>query len=44
MIIGYELNGIDNHSYFFDNAPNNIFCNICGSCIDRKYLEILMSY
>ncbi|MCQ9122611.1 hypothetical protein [Rodentibacter caecimuris] len=37
MIIGYELNGIDNHSYFFDDAPNNIFCNICGNCIDRKY-------
>ena len=37
-IFAYELIGIDNHSYFFENAPSNTFCSNCGSCINYDYI------
>lgn len=38
IIIAYGLNCIDNHEYFFENAPKSIFCNECECCIDFSYL------
>ncbi|CTR29901.1 hypothetical protein [Escherichia coli] len=38
IIIGYQLSAVDNHAYFFDDAPDNIFCDKCGCCIDNTYL------
>lgn len=38
IIVGYRLSAIDNHAYFFDDAPDSIFCEKCGCCIDDTYL------
>ncbi|QHM73918.1 hypothetical protein [Mixta intestinalis] len=38
LIIGYDLSAVGNHAYFFENAPDSIFCNKCGCCIDDDYL------
>lgn len=38
IIIGYDLSAIDNHAYFFEDAPKSIFCDKCGSCTDNTYL------
>ena len=38
ITVGYTLYGICNHAYFFDDAPDNVFCDQCGCCIDGDYL------
>ncbi|GEM_PF-1823241 len=38
IIVAYNLTCIDNHEYFFENAPETIFCNKCECCIDFSYL------
>lgn len=38
LIVGYDLSAIGNHAYFFENAPDSIFCDKCGCCIDDNYL------
>lgn len=38
LIIGYELSATGNHAYFFDDAPDSVFCTKCGCCIDDTYL------
>ena len=38
ITVGYALYGICNHAYFFDDAPDNVFCDQCGCCIDDDYL------
>lgn len=38
MIIAYSLCGHDNDSYFFEEAPDNLFCRNCGSCLDETYI------
>jgi len=38
MQIAYSLTGHDNDSYFFESAPGNVFCQQCGSCVDKSYL------
>ncbi len=37
MVIGYILYGQDNNLSFFANAPKNILCLHCGSCLDTSY-------
>ena len=32
------LSCIDNHEYFFENAPNDVFCKKCGCVIDDSYI------
>ncbi|MEO8533354.1 MAG: hypothetical protein ABI441_06375 [Flavobacterium sp.] len=38
ITIAYNLSCIDNHEYFFDDAPQSIFCDECECCIDFSYL------
>jgi len=38
LTIAYDLSAIDNHAYFFDGAPDSVFCKTCGCCIDKNYL------
>ncbi|QGU88104.1 hypothetical protein [Erwinia sorbitola] len=38
IIVGYNLSAIGNHAYFFADAPDSIFCDNCGCCIDDTYL------
>lgn len=37
VTIAYDLSAINNHAYFFEEAPENIFCKTCGCCIDPSY-------
>lgn len=37
LTIAYDLSAINNHAYFFEEAPENIFCKTCGCCIDPTY-------
>lgn len=37
LTIAYDLSAINNHAYFFEEAPENIFCKSCGCCIDPSY-------
>lgn len=37
VTIAYDLSAINNHAYFFEDAPENIFCKTCGCCIDTSY-------
>lgn len=38
IVIAYDLSAFGNHAYFFDGAPDTIFCSQCGCCIDDSYL------
>lgn len=38
IIVGYSLSTIFNRTYFFENAPDSVFCKKCGCCINDAYL------
>jgi hypothetical protein len=40
VTIAYDLSAINNHAYFFEGAPENIFCKTCGCCIYPCYLPV----
>lgn len=40
IIVGYNLSAIGNHAYFFADAPDSVFCDSCGCCIDDTYLPV----
>ena len=35
--IAYQLNGFDNHAYFYHHTPPQIFCPQCGCCTQPDY-------
>ncbi|WP_276381691.1 hypothetical protein [Flavobacterium sp. H4147] len=38
ITIAYNLSCINNHEYFFENAPKSVFCDECECRIDFSYL------
>lgn len=37
VTVAYDLSAINNHAYFFEGAPDSVFCKTCGCCIDSSY-------
>lgn len=37
-IIGYKLSAVDGDSYYFEDAPESVFCPGCGSCVNDRYV------
>ncbi len=37
-VIAYTMSAADGDAYFFEGAPDSVFCDNCGSCTDPTFL------